>query len=138
VKVDVRELDTGGRISIEFEATCDGRQCGRLTAHRTKVGGRVVYTVDRVDVHEPYRRQRVATRLYEAAHAEACRRRARLASTQRNPGAHSNDFWRKQIAKGRAELLPGQKTRNQYYQGIVITNCETWSLDGLRRTRGRR
>lgn len=136
MKLEIREVETGGKISIEFEALCDGAHCGRLRAHRKAVGGRVIYSVDRVDVDEPYRRQRVATRLYEAAHAEACRRRSRLGSTERNPGAHSHDFWAKQLAKGRAEVLRGQKRRNKNFQGIALKDCSSTTLDGV--PRGRR
>lgn len=47
----------------------------------------------------------IGTRLYEHALAEACGRGFRLASdTQRT--RFSEGFWKKQVAKGRAECLP--------------------------------
>jgi len=96
--------DTGGRISFAYRAHCDDAVCGHIYACRSKakVGGKVVYVVKTIEVDEKVRRRGVATKLYEAAANEACRRRGHLASVGRNPGAYSNDFWEKQEAKGRA------------------------------------
>ena len=126
----VVELDTGARNAIAFRAVCGEEVCGSLRAFRTTVRGRTVYTVARVDVSPEHQRKGIATRLYEAAHAEACRRRARLASTERNPGAHSNDFWRKQEARGRVEVSEGR-----FGPVYVVSSCETRDLSGWKKRR---
>ena len=104
MKISVTEENTGGKISFAYRAHCDDEVCGHIYAYRSKakVGGKVVYVVKTIEVNESARRKGVGTKLYEAAANEACRRRGRLASVGRNPGAHSNDFWEKQEAKGRA------------------------------------
>lgn len=69
------------------------------------------------------RRKRVGTRLYEAANAYACRQGGRLLSdTTRSPFAEN--FWRKQVQKGRAMCVtsgkesafePGKVVYGRYY-----------------------
>ena len=124
--------DTGGIISFRFNALCSTTEgnvrCGRIevTRIRAKVDGRVAYQVTNVHVDDAHRRQGIATKLYEAAAREACRRRGRLASTDRNPGAYSHDFWAKQERKGRAT-----RVRKNY----VITDCPPPALDGPRSRR---
>lgn len=132
----VIEDETGGKFSFRFRALCatsiDEQRCGYIEATRAprKVAGRVVYKVTNVFVDESRRRQGIATKLYEAAAREACRRRGRLASTERNPGAHSNDFWRKQFVKGRAfEHVP----RGTNHAAYVLRDCPSPALDGVRR-----
>lgn len=102
--VDIRQVETGGKHEFRFDALRHGKTVGFIiaTRRRGRLAGRVVYTVSTVYVEEPYRRLRVATRLYEAAAREACRRRSRLASTERHRDSYSNDFWRKQVNEGRA------------------------------------
>lgn len=117
--VTIREVDTGGKLRFQFDAYVDGRpeRVGYIDASKLsrKIGGRVVYTVRHVYVEESSRRQGIATQLYEAAAREACRRRARLASTERNPHAFSNDFWRKQLNEGRARRIG---------DAYVLLDCE--------------
>lgn len=133
-KIAISEIDTGTRYGIAFKAECDGQACGRIEAHRMgrKVGGRVAYKVMRVDVDAEHRRKGVATKLYEAAANEACRRRSRLASTERNPGAHSIDFWRKQVAKGRAKAFPIRGADPDRYTRYLLLDCPVTSLARVR------
>lgn len=107
--MEIREVDTGSGRELRFDAYIDGKRVGFIDAHRAakKIRGRVVYKVAHVDVNVGQRRKGVATKLYEAAAQEACRRRASLASTDRNPGAYSTDFWEKQVRKGRAREVRG-------------------------------
>lgn len=95
-----------------------------------------MYSVDRVDVFEPFRRHGVATKLYEAAAREACTRRARLASLERNPDAHSTAFWKKQVAKGRAIEKPIRGADADRYTRYVLKSCDgDIDLSGLRSRR---
>lgn len=132
--IAVFAIDTGTRYGFAFEAVCDGQACGRIEAHRMgrKVGGRVAYKVMRIDVDIEYRRKGVATKLYEAAANEACRRRSRLASTERNPGAHSTDFWKKQVAKGRAKAIPVRGADPDRYTQYLLLDCPVTSLARVR------
>lgn len=112
------ERETGSPRKLAFDLECGGRRVGYITAHKAnkKVGGRVVFAVGEVVVAEEYQRRGFATRLYESAAAEACRRRSTLASVERHPGAHSTDFWEKQVRKGRARRLRGDR--------FLLTSCE--------------
>lgn len=130
MKIEIEERETGSRIALSFYAKCNDEVCGMLTAHKTTRGRRAFYTVDDVRVNERFRRSGVATRLYEAAHAEACRRRSRLGSSERLPDAHSHDFWAKQFAKGRADVVwrppahhPAFEHENRRYAAFVLKDC---------------
>lgn len=109
--VEIREVDTGGKLSFEFVACVDGRRVGRIESTKRRGGG---YRVAVIHVQAPWRHQGVGTALYEAAAAEACRRRSRLFSDARNPNAFSNDFWEKQVEKGRAKVVGGNAKMPTY------------------------
>lgn len=96
-----------------------------------------MYAVDRIDVPSSHRRQGIATKLYEAAANEACKRRSRLASVERNPGAHSTDFWKKQVAKGRARAVPIRGADPDRYTQYLLVECPRRGADlsELRRRR---
>lgn len=111
---------------VAFRALCDGKYCGTLEAQHGVVGDRNVLEVRGIYVRSPVRRQGIGTRLYNAALDAACAQRRLLASTSRSPGAHSHDFWAKQIAKGRAVAVPGTET-------IVMRSCRFRTLSGARR-----
>jgi GNAT superfamily N-acetyltransferase len=126
---EVRERETGGRDYFAFEAQQDGEEVGSIVAAKRKVRGRTVYVVKSVRVAEPMRRRGIATRLYEAAAQEACRRRGHLASMERRAEAYSHDFWAKQEAKGRVEVI-----RPRIEQPIYILDCAfARDLSGARR-----
>lgn len=131
MKITVAEEDIGARHSFEFVALCDGDLCGRITVHRSlrKVSGKVVYKVDRIDVRSDVRRRGVATKLYETAANEACRRRGRLASLERISGAHSTAFWEKQVAKGRAKEVPIRGADRERYTQYLLTDCPKGGAD---------
>lgn len=101
----LRELDLGGSNEFGFEMLCRGKRIGAIMAVRRQIAGKVRYVVRGVNVIEPHRRKGIATELYERAAVEACRRRAPLASDERVRDAGSIQFWHKQIAKGRADVL---------------------------------
>lgn len=108
--LEIREVDTGSPRAFEFQAFLGGERVGSISAVRrnVKVGGRVVYAVHDVGVSAEARRKGIATKLYEAAAQEACRRRSRLASIDRLFSSHSRDFWHKQKTKGRVQEYPGK------------------------------
>lgn len=129
--LEIHEAETGSRIAFAFDAYLDGERVGSITGVRLndKIRGRVVYKVSNVKVAEGQRRRGVATKLYEAAAQEACRRRARLASLERRAMAYSHEFWRKQAAKGRAEVI---ERRNE--QPVYVLDCAfARDLSSLRR-----
>lgn len=124
----------GNADGFAFEALCDGRWCGEISAYRLlkRVRGRVVYTVGSIEVATSARRRGIATKLYEAAANEACRQRRRLASTNRSAGAYSNDFWQKQVAKGRARAV---RRRYGMPPAYVLIDCPVTTLARARRRR---
>lgn len=108
--VVIREADTGGVRSFRFDAIVDGSVRGSINVVRLPkpIGGRVSWNVRGIYVDGDHRRQRIGTRLYEAAAREACRRRGQLVSVagNRDAGAHSHDFWAKQARLGVATVTP--------------------------------
>jgi len=123
-------IEDEGRKHVSFTAFCgkgeDEEECGILNVDEDqeerilKIGG--------VFVYDSYLRQGIATALYEAAAQKACQRGLRLASTSRIKDAKSNDFWRKQAAKGRVDERQVFGERDVWY---LLKNCET-SLSGLK------
>lgn len=108
--LEIRERETGGKNTFHFEAWLGESRVGEIYASKSRLGGHVVYAVRSVDVPFAHRRKGIATKLYEAAAQEACRRRARLASVERTTSAHSHTFWVKQLEKGRAQVVGRDKT----------------------------
>jgi GNAT superfamily N-acetyltransferase len=128
--------------SFSFAAYKDGEFAGSLTAEREVERSprympkdSAIFTVDYIRVMDFAKRTGIATKLYEAAAREACKRGARLASTCRIAGAYSNDFWKKQHAKGRAERIP--KKGCDGMDVYVLSSCDSHDLSGLRRRRKR-
>ena len=139
------EMDRGRKVpgSFSVHAFRDGQSVGSLTAELEAErsprffprGHAPVFTVDYIFVPTAARRSGVATKLYEAAAKEACRRGARLGSTCRESGAYSHDFWRKQYEKGRADMLAGMGCEGM--AAFVLKTCDTHDLSGLRRKKKR-
>lgn len=117
----------GGKY-IAYEA---GSVVGQLRVYPTAIGAREqpITAIGGVEVVESHRRRGVMTRLYERAARDACRDGRPLASVERFAGAKSNDFWRKQVTKGRAT-----KHRGQGYDGqtAYVLRCPVSDLSGLR------
>ena len=97
------------------------------------------WNVANVEVEPEFRRQGVATALYEAAAKEACRRDAvSIGSTYRPTGAASNQFWAKQFAKGRAVRYTHVRRYGEYGAApvdrppFVLRHCGITALDGAR------
>lgn len=144
MSVYIVPAETGGKNSFRFDAVCPtnsgGRVCGSINVVRAigKIDGRVAWFVNGINVDADRQRQGIGTKLYEAAAAEACRRRGRLASLgrHRNPGAHSHDFWAKQARKGRVTAV---RTRGGAgAPTYVVTDCPPPPLDGVKRRWRRR
>jgi GNAT superfamily N-acetyltransferase len=131
-RCEIRQLDMGGKNEFFFELVCGGERQAAIHAARKKVAGKVRFVVAGVNVLESFRRQGLATKLYEAAAQEACRRRAPLASYERI-GDMSRHFWDKQMRKGRAVIL---SKRGGYERGekapIFSLTCPATSLKGSR------
>ncbi len=128
-------LDPG--VVIGFRAFCRRGAspeafCGRIVIgrHYRRVKGRKVFSVEHVDVVPAFQRQGVATKLYTAAADAACDRHGRLASMHRSVDAHSNAFWQKQVAKGRAVSVRRRHGQPPIY---LLDRCPTPSLRGARR-----
>jgi len=120
----VEVLAQEGGDNEEFRAYCDGTSCGLL-----KVQSRDGFVeVSSIAVISAFQRQHVATRLYEAAHRWSCNRGKTLISTTRIARAHSNDFWDKQLRKGRAVVI--EDNDEPHNRKIAIRNCDVFSLDG--------
>lgn len=123
-----------GTTCYEYDAYVDGvpHDVGYISVCRGKgPEGMDVHKVFTVSVDEEHRRSGVATKLYEAAAQEACRRGAPLASLQRDPWAFSNAFWQKQEKKGRVQVFgePGSDRQTAY----VLPCPAPASLAGRRR-----
>lgn len=130
-RIEIYETDTGGALSYAFKALCDRVACGdiRVVKHPRPIAGKAAWVVRNVHVPEGFRRQGIATKLYEAAAQAACRRRGRLVSAARNPGAHSNDFWSKQDARGRVLVIKPKGGGPPLY---MLPECPVGSLAAVR------
>ena len=133
----IQTVDLGGKHEFMFE--CVDRRGERLAgirAVRRKVAGRMRYVVRGVMVLEGNRRQGLATKLYESAAAEACKRRAPLASDER-VGDISREFWAKQLRKGRATVLSkrGGSEKGEKAPVYSLSCPAPRSLSGPRRRR---
>lgn len=100
-----------GKTEYACEAHVEGELAGQIDVsikQDRELGS--IAVVEGVFVDDSRRRTRVGTKLYEAAHAQACASGARLASdTTRSDAAES--FWRKQLTKGRAQAVAGKAAR---------------------------
>lgn len=136
IPVRIEEIPTGGRSFQLVAHNRFGEDVGWLEAYPTKMGGRKVFVVDTIEVTEEVRRQGVATQLYEAAARLACSKRSVLGSQDRLQGAWSNEFWEKQLAKGRAiQLKPKTGPVTRGTTRYMLTSCESFDLSGLRKRR---
>lgn len=118
---------------IGFDYRCAGEVVGKIGAVKRRVDGRTAWIVRDVTVPFAHRRKGVATKLYEALAQAVCAKRGRLVSYERTEGAHSTDFWEKQVRKGRAEII-GRKTRGTMKGPIYELSCAHASdLSGLRK-----
>lgn len=108
-------------ISSEFTMTakCSRKFCGIIAV----AFDRGLWDVRDIHVPIEWRRKGVATKLYEEAAKEACYRGGKLASTARVPLSYSNNFWEKQLIKGRASR------KGKTY---IIETCPPPALNGSR------
>lgn len=125
-----REVDTGGKLSHAFERVCDGTKVGGIYIVKRTVKGLRRYVVRSIYVNSNARREGHATKLYEAAAQYACSRGSGLVSAERNPGAHSNDFWQKMFSKGKARKF-GVNKNGAIYEASCWTAHD---LSGARKT----
>jgi len=86
-----------------------------------------LWRIEYVNTRGAYRRQGVATKLYERAAGFVCKMGGRLMSDDRLPDAHSHDFWEKQARKGRVTQVDDPAVVDPIY----VLNC------GHRRDLGR-
>jgi GNAT superfamily N-acetyltransferase len=97
------------------------------------------WSIVNVEVNPAMQRQGIATRLYEAAAKEACRRDATpIGSNIRTLASPSNQFWAKQFAKGRAVRYSHMRWHGEYgelfidHPTYVLRHCGITALDGTR------
>lgn len=117
----IRQRETGGKLCFHLTLECPhlffrpyrSPDLGSIVACRHKRKRRVVYGVQSLFIQPELRRRGLATVLYEAAAAEACQRRGRLASIARAEGSGSYGFWQKQVRKGRAEHYSWWRVKGQ-------------------------
>lgn len=112
-------------------------RCSRRFGRPTLVGDTNVRLVESVFTPDFGRRRGIATKLYEAAAKDACRAAEPLVSAFRITGARSNDFWKKQHAKGRATVIgtvamdAGQRPIPMY----ALDCAKGTSLSGVKKKR---
>jgi len=118
-------------IAIRSHKRKDGCATAFAYAGREKVGaigacplGDRLH-ISSVEVLESYRRQGIATALYEALARRACSDRLRLASYSWERNRLSSAFWDKQVAKGRAVV------ERDYT--VLVDTCGVASLAGPRK-----
>lgn len=100
-----------------------------------------LFFVGTVDTADHAKREGLATRAYEAMANYVCSRGGVLVSNSRMPGAKSNDFWKKQIEKGRARIVDSPRDGNprDFSLKTVMLDCRYASdLSGIPRQRPRR
>lgn len=147
MKVAIKRIVSNKR-EFSFEAHCsrrpkDARQpCGSLIAeHYIPEGNEPAtgpfWSIVHVDVEPAFQRQGVATKLYEAAAKEACRRGAMpIGSNIRTLKSPSNQFWAKQFAKGRAARHTHMRWHGGYgelfidHPTYILRDCSVTTLDG--------
>lgn len=122
--------DERGPRRLAISAYCDDRECGQITIARGDVLSGVsdqpldehLFVVEGIYVEDQFQRAGVGTRLYEAAAAFACANGGALATNHRMKGAHSIDFWRKQIQKGRATTI-WRHPKDARFNLIALRDC---------------
>lgn len=82
-----------------------------------------LWFIGEVDTARAAQRKGLATRAYEALAAYVCRRGGVLISNGRLAGAHSNDFWRKQVQKGRAHIVDQAPPGGEFTYRVVALDC---------------
>lgn len=127
------ERRLNGGKSIEFTRVCDGKDVGSIYIVKRTILGKRRFVVRSIDVSSTVRRMGHATRLYEQAAQYACSKGNVLVSAERTPGAHSNDFWQKMAAKGKARVL-GRSNRAPVYGALCATASD---LSGATKASGR-
>ncbi len=144
-----RTLSSSG-FGVEFVIACRGPRAvdGSLTMGRrmwddgeakARVaygirGRKKVWHVGNVDVDVDRQRQGLATKLYEAAAAYACKNGGVLVSDDRLVDAKSNDFWWKQVQKGRARIVDNGYPDGEFVYKAVVLDCKASAdLSGIRR-----
>lgn len=110
-------LDSEPEFSVT--ALCSKKYCGDLSV-AFEHGD---WIVANIFVKDDFRRKGVATKLYEAAAKEACKRGGTLASKERLSEG-SKGFWEKQLIKGRAVKLG---------RLITLKDCEQLTLAGKKK-----
>lgn len=109
----------------------DGLHVGWIYLDRGVRDGQRVMKVRNIEVNPKHQRKGLATKLYQAAAKAACEEGRVLVSNDRQIGAHSNDFWLKQAAKGRAIIDGCSKG-----QPVFVLRCFAANdLSGLRKKR---
>lgn len=124
----------------------DGKRWGMVEAVRKNFNDD--FFVGMAKVEDAVQGCGVGTRLYETLKREVCRKLKGVLISDITRTTASEMFWRKQVAKGRAECaVPGRGYRAEYIDGKIVTplrqkywpcaryalDCAARSLAGARR-----
>lgn len=120
----IRTSTTKNRTVVT--ATADGHRVGKLVV-KASWG---TPAVERIDVKPEHRRRHIATRMYEAAAREVCRKWGEPLRSDYMRSSESDAFWQKQLAKGRAHCVHEKSGKCLQYELKPCPAPET--LDGTR------
>jgi hypothetical protein len=96
--------------------------------------GKKLWTVGAIEVST--KRKGIATKLYETAAKYVCSKGGALVSDYRLEDAFSNDFWKKQIKKGRARpAYPYEGATFDERTPVVLSCRKASDLSGVRKPR---
>jgi len=125
-------LDCGQRRRADLEII---HSPNRDAYWRERLGlarGVKVWRVSSIDTEAAAQRKGLATRLYEEAAKHVCARGGVLISNNRLPGAKSQDFWWKQVQKGRARRVG----EGEFVHASVVLDCaHAGDLSGVAKRR---
>lgn len=113
---------------VGFNLNCGDEHVGHLILVKE---GEKLLVVDEIEINPNFRRKGYATTLYETAARFACEDERVLASYHRLEGAHSTDFWSKQVQKGRAVVHPGAGWEGQDAYSLKPSAACKADLSGL-------
>lgn len=116
IDIDCGEGRTGGINARHYPSRDE--DYSRAYGLRTP---RPLWFVGEVDTEERAQRQGIATRAYEALAKYVCRQGGLLVSNARLADAYSNDFWQKQLRKGRARVV--EKHGDAFVHATVLLDC---------------
>lgn len=136
---------------VEFTCNCPGGVSGSLrifsNRRETEARRRIyrlpesrgrVWQIKEIDVDVAGQRRGIGTKLYEKAAEFVCTRGGVLVSDDRVADAHSNDFWKKQVKKGRAVVRRNPINKSFDYATVVLRCSKAKDLSGVPKRKARK